>query len=92
MLWTREGIIPGFGWAGPIVIVAHATASRTLAMRGHLAVVAGAEALGVLGLAERAGVIGEAGAWEVVGEGGAWWLGPGDAAVVRLEDGATLSP
>ena len=62
-------------------------------MRGHLASVAGGEALGVLGLAERAGAIGEPGSWEVVGAGGAWWLGPGEeaaAAVVRLEDGETL--
>jgi hypothetical protein len=92
MLWTREGIVPGFGWAGPIVVVPHATAQRTFAMRGHLATVAGGQGLGVLGLAERAGVIGEPGSWEVVGAGGAWWLGPKDQAPARLEDGETLRP
>jgi len=78
--WTRDGYVAGFGWAGRLVVVPHASAERMAPMRRVVDALPGGADLSVLGLPERTGVIGGPGAWTVVGAAGAWWWPPHAAA------------
>lgn len=74
--WTRDGYVAGFGWAGRLVVVPHASAERMASMRPTVDALPHGRELSILGLPERCGVTGEPGAWTVVGAAGAWWWPP----------------
>jgi cyanophycinase-like exopeptidase len=78
--WTRDGYVAGFGWAGRLVVVPHASAERMAPMRRVVDALPDGSELSILGLPERAGAIGGPGAWTVVGVAGAWWWPPHVAA------------
>jgi cyanophycinase-like exopeptidase len=81
--WTRDGYVAGFGWAGRLVVVPHASAERMASIRPAVDALPHGRGLSILGLPELAGVIGRPGAWTVVGVAGAWWFPP-HAATPRI--------
>lgn len=89
--WTPDGWISGFGWAGRLVVVAHATATRVATARGEVDLLPRGGDLAIAGLPERAGLIGGPTGWAVVGAAGAWWWPPHAAAPRREPDGATIA-
>jgi cyanophycinase-like exopeptidase len=93
LTWTRDGYVAGFGWAGRLVVVPHASADRMAPMRRAVDALPGGPELSILGLPERAGVIGGPGAWTVVGAAGAsvWWFPP-DATAPRVVPAGSLAP
>jgi hypothetical protein len=74
--WTPDGFVAGFGWAGRIVVVPHATAEQIASGRPTIDALPHGPELAILGLPERTGVTGRPGAWTIVGEAGAWWWPP----------------
>jgi cyanophycinase-like exopeptidase len=82
--WTSDGYVAGFGWAGRLVVVPHASADRMAPMRRIVDALPDGSELSILGLPERAGTIGGPGAWTVVGTDRAWWWPP-HADAPRLE-------
>jgi cyanophycinase-like exopeptidase len=89
--WTSGGYVAGFGWAGRLVVVPHATAERMTGARAAVDGLSHGDELALVGLPERVGIIG-GGAWEVVGDAGAWWWAPHAAAARRLDPGSTFRP
>jgi cyanophycinase-like exopeptidase len=90
--WTSGGYVAGFGWAGRLVVVPHATVERMTGARAAVDVLPHGDELALVGLPERVGIIGGGGAWEVVGDAGAWWWAPHAPAARRLEPGSTFRP
>ncbi|MBA3876475.1 MAG: hypothetical protein C0498_05995 [Anaerolinea sp.] len=74
--WMRDGLGAGFGWAGRLAVVPHATAERVVSMRSAVDGLPRGTELAILGLPERTGVTGRPGAWVVVGDAGVWWWPP----------------
>jgi cyanophycinase-like exopeptidase len=89
--WTRDGYVAGFGWAGRLVVVPHASADRMAPMRRIVDALPHGADLSVIGLPERAGVIGGPGAWTVVGAAGAWWWPPHAASWHVVPVGSLIS-
>jgi hypothetical protein len=88
--WTRDGYVAGFGWAGRLVVVPHASADRLSGARGAVDRLPGGSELAIAGLPERAGIIGEPTEWRVVGAAGAWWWPAHAASSRHLEPGAVI--
>ena len=82
--WTRDGYVAGFGWAGRLVVMPHATEARLASARPTVDALPDGPELAILGLPERSGVLGGPGAWTVAGAAGAWWW-PAQAAAPRHE-------
>ncbi|TAK00425.1 MAG: hypothetical protein EPO36_08760 [Chloroflexota bacterium] len=82
--WTRDGYVAGFGWAGGLVVVPHASAERMNGMRRTIDALERGVDLAILGLPERTGVTGGPGSWTVVGAAGAWWWPPHHVAPAHL--------
>jgi hypothetical protein len=89
--WTRDGYVAGFGWAGRLVVVPHASAERMAPMRAIVDALPDGADLSIIGLPERAGVIGGPGAWTVVGAAGAWWSPPHAASRHVVPVGSLIS-
>jgi hypothetical protein len=90
LTWTQEGFVAGFGWAGRLVVVPHASRERVASMRPLVDALPHGAELTIVGLPERAGVTGRPGAWTVVGEGGAWWWPPGAPAPRHAPAGTVI--
>ncbi len=88
--WTPDGFVAGFGWAGRLVVVPHATAERVASMRPIVDALPHGPEFTILGLPERAGVTGRPGAWTVVGAAGAWWWPPHAPAPRHEAAGAVI--
>lgn len=98
LTWTGDGYVPGFGWAGDVVVVPHAPEVVPHApeagmegRRGTVHALPRDRELMMLGLPERSGVIGGPASWTVVGGAGAWAWTPGAAAPLHAADGATIA-
>lgn len=92
LTWTRDGYVPGFGWAGDVVVVPHAPEAGMAGRRGTTVHAPPRDReLTILGLPERSGMIGRPGSWTVVGGAGAWAWTPGAAAPLHTADGATIA-
>jgi hypothetical protein len=89
--WTPDGFVAGFGWAGRIVVVPHATAEQIASGRPTIDALPHGPELAILGLPERTGVTGRPGAWTVVGDAGAWWWPPHAPALRHEPAGAVIS-
>lgn len=88
--WTQDGFVAGFGWAGRLVIVPHASRERVVSTRPLVDPLPNGAELTIVGLPERAGVTGRPGAWTVVGVGGAWWWPPNAPAPRHEPSGAVI--
>jgi putative intracellular protease/amidase len=88
--WTRDGYVAGFGWAGRLVVVPHASVDRMGGARGAVDRLPGGSELAIAGLPERAGIVGGADQWRVVGSAGAWWWAPHAPAPRHEEPGAVI--
>ena len=88
--WTRRGYMAGFGWAGRLVVVPHATEERVATLRPTIERLPNGAGLAILGLPERTGVTGHPGAWTVAGSAGAWWWPPHAPAPVHQPQGAAI--
>jgi cyanophycinase-like exopeptidase len=88
--WTRDGYVAGFGWAGRLVVVPHASAERMASMRPAVDALPHGRELAILGLSERCGVTGRLGAWTVIGAAGAWWWPPHASAPRHEPAGAVI--
>jgi hypothetical protein len=88
--WTPDGHVAGFGWAGRLVVVPHASADRLSGARGAVDRLPGGSELAIAGLPERAGIIGGPTEWRVVGAAGAWWWSAHAASSRHLEPGAVI--
>lgn len=91
LTWTRDGYVPGFGWAGDVVVVPHAPEAGMAGRRGTAHDLPRGRELTILGLPERSGVIGRPGSWTVVGGAGAWAWAHDAAAPVHAADGAMIA-
>ena len=88
--WTRAGYVTGFGWAGRLVVVPHASVERLASMRPTVDALPRGDELAMVGLPERTGVTGGPGAWTVVGAAGAWWWPPHLAKPRHVPGGAVI--
>ena len=89
--WTPDGVRDGFGWAGELLVVPHATPDRVAGAPAERFRLLGDESIGVLLLAERTGVIGaDRGTWRVVGPGDVHWLAPRARDPVHAVEGDAL--
>ncbi len=88
--WTPAGYVAGFGWAGRLVVVPHATAERMAGARAAVDGLPHGDELAIVGLPERVGIIGAPGAWTVIGEAGAWWWAAHDEAPRHERVGAVI--
>jgi hypothetical protein len=88
--WTPDGFVAGFGWAGRLVVVPHASAERMASLRATVDALPYGTELSILGLPERCGATGGPGAWSVVGTAGAWWWPPHAATPRHEPEGAVI--
>jgi len=88
--WTPDGYVAGFGWAGRLVVVPHASEGRIARARAVVDTLPHGDELTIAGLPERAGIIGDGGEWPVVGAAGAWWWPAHATEPRRLASGASF--
>jgi hypothetical protein len=88
--WTPDGWVEGFGWAGRLVVIPHATEARLATARDEVDRLPGGRDLAIAGLPERAGIIGRTGDWSVFGAAGVWWWPPRAAAPRNVPVGSRI--
>lgn len=89
--WTPDGIRDGFGWAGDLLVLPHATPDRVAGAPAERLRLLGDDSTGILLLAERTGVIAaDRGTWRVAGPGDVHWLAPRARAPIRGVEGEVL--